>query len=147
MSDREIAIEVLEDFLEYQYKRSQNQSEVRSDIHTYQAELIHLDGQNSHDSSLTIKVETKIRDLEQKINKGFFKKLTYPVELYSKDLQTKIAYLNETIQDSCPVCKNGILKLVPSGKVWMCSNRCSGKRWCTTDEIEFIGIDIKRYSN
>jgi len=144
MDDRAIAIEVLEDFLKFTYKSTQNQEEIEGDIDYYKEELENLDEQNTHDKNLIEKVNTKIRDLEEKIKKGFFKKLPYPAELYHKDLKSKVAYLNETFQDDCPVCKNGTLKLVASGKVWMCTNGCGGKRWCTTDEIQLLGVDIKR---
>lgn len=144
MSDREIAIEVLEELLEFQHKSSHDQSEVESDINTFKDELKYLDEQNSYDSKLIARVKTRIRELEEKITNGFFTKRPYPSELYHKDLKTKIAYLNETFQDDCPLCKNGTLKLVASGKVWMCTNGCGGKRWCTTDEIQLLGVDVNR---
>lgn len=147
MSDREIAIEVIEDLLAFLHKNSHEEGLVRSDIKTLKDEAKYLDEHNSYDSRLIMRVKTKIRELEDKINNGFFKKLPFPSELYGKDLKTKIAYLNETFQDNCHVCKSGTLRLAPSGKIWMCTNRCGGKRWCTTDEIELLGVDIKRGQN
>ena len=144
MSDREIAIEVLEELLEFEHKSSHDQNVVQSDIDTFKDEIKHLDEQNSYDSKLIARVKTRTRELEEKIKNDFFRKRRFPLELYDKDLKTKVAYLNETFQDDCPVCKNGTLKLVASGKVWMCTNGCGGKRWCTIDEIELLGVDIKR---
>tara|TARA_A100001011_G_C13939127_1_gene686405 strand:+ start:39 stop:482 length:444 start_codon:yes stop_codon:yes gene_type:complete len=144
MGDREIAIEVLEDFLKIQHSSSSEQTVVESEINDVKEELLNLDDHNAHDLDLKKRTITKIRDLEEKIEQRFFKSRPFPSDLYTKDLKTKINYLNSTFEDNCPVCKNGILRLVPSGKVWMCTNRCNGKRWCTTDEIELLGVDIKR---
>ena len=145
--DKDGIIEALNDFINQEYTSATEESVVLDDIEVNREDFKYLDPNNNHDLLLKKRVETKIRDLQEKINKGFFKKLPYPSDLYSKDLKTKIAYLNETFQDNCHVCKSGTLRLVPSGKVWMCTNRCGGKRWCTTDEIELLGVDIKRGQN
>ena len=145
MDDREISIEVLEDFLKFQHTSSLEQTDVESEINDVNEELLNLDDHNTHDLNLKKRTTTKIRDLKEKIEQRFFTSRPFPSDLYTKDLKTKINYLNSTFEDNCPVCKNGILRLAPSGKVWKCTNHhCAGKRWCTTDEIEFLGVDIKR---
>ena len=116
--DKDGIIEALNDFINQEYTSATEESVVLDDIEVNREDFKYLDPNNNDDLLLKKRVETKIRHLQEKINKGFFKKLPYPSDLYSKDLKTKIAYLNENHVSECPKCKKGLLKLVPSGMQW-----------------------------
>lgn len=138
--DKDGIIEALNDFINQEYTSATEESVVLDDIEVNREDFKYLDPNNNHDLLLKKRVETKIRDLQEKINKGFFKKLPYPSDLYSKDLKTKIAYLNENHSSECTTCNRGFLKLVPSGMQWRCTNRCGITIWTTTEEREFLKV-------
>ena len=138
--DKENIIEALNDFLDLNYTSITPEDVVINDIEENRNDLIHLDMNNPDESVLKERVETKVRDLQEKIKSGFFKRYHYPRELYEKDFETKRNYLNENHSNDCPKCKKGVMKLVPSGMQWRCTNRCGITIWTTTEEREFLKV-------
>ena len=140
MADIDIIFEALNDFIKETYSNSTEESVVLDDIKVNKEDLNNLDMNNPEDVILKKRVDTKIRDLEEKLQQNFFKKLRFPREYYDMDLNTKIDYLNTNHSSECPKCKMGELRLVPSGMQWRCTNRCGMVIWTTTEEREFLKV-------
>ena len=71
--DKDGIIEALNDFINQEYTSATEESVVLDDIEVNREDFKYLDPNNNHDLLLKKRVETKIRDLQEKINKGFFK--------------------------------------------------------------------------
>ena len=143
MSEKEIVIQELNDWLSYKINPNSYQHEVEEHIKEGENELKHLDPNSEEQVVLKNKVQTKIRELKTNIKSNKYSKRPFPPELYSKDLDTKVKYLNDNFIYECPVCKNNNLRLVKSGKIWMCPNRCGGKQFLTSEEKIFLNITYK----
>ena len=138
--NEKIAIEVLQDFLKADFS-FENSFEhiVKAQIQSAKEELKYLT--STENKIFTQRVQIKIKELEENINLNKFKSFFYPHQLYSKDLKTKINFLNENYRYECQLCKKDNLVLIPSGKVWFCGNRsCKGKQFLNKHEMEFLKI-------
>ena len=62
------------------------------------------------------KVQLKIKEIEKNLESKKYINRSYPHNLYSKDLKTKINYLNENFRYECQLCKKNNLYLIQMEK-------------------------------
>tara|TARA_B100000035_G_scaffold276752_1_gene254623 strand:+ start:822 stop:1283 length:462 start_codon:yes stop_codon:yes gene_type:complete len=141
--NEKIAIEVLQEFLEKKFSQNSLETEVKAEIESAKDELKYLIC--SENKILLNKVQLKIKEIEKNLESKKYINRSYPHNLYSKDLKTKINYLNENFRYECQLCKKNNLYLIQSGKVWYCESRyCKGKQFLTSSEMEFLNITYNR---
>ena len=149
MSDEneKIAIEVLQDFLKADFSFENSfQHTVKAEIQSVKDELKYLVSEEN--IILLQRSQVKIKELEENIKLNKYKILFYPHQLYSKDLKTKINFLNENYNYECQLCKKDYLVLISSGKVWFCKNRyCKGRQFLNKHELEFLNITYNYSKN